>query len=451
MKLGSLFSGIGGFELGFQDMAECVFQVEIERNCQKLLRDKFPKAKLYEDIRTFRPDLVTDRVDIICGGSPCQDLSVAGKRAGLDGERSGLFAQMVRVCKRLRPRYVVWENVDGAFSSQCGRDFACVIRAFTGFAPAVPENGWGRGGFVRTPFPEMRWHIAWRVFDAQYFGLAQRRKRVLLVGSFGDASCLEILFEPQSLCWDSPPSREAGQRVTPPIAGCSNGGGANGPGRTADDAEALVPSCANPIGAHHGRHDLDHDTYVPELARSLNAERDGYNDGSDQTYIPIQSINMKRERKQNGIGIGQPGDEMYTLTARDHHAVAFSASDYKTGAYEATDIARPLTTSADRSRSAPIAFQTRIARNGRGQPEEICPALNGSDAGATSDMRPTVAGVFGVRRLTPLECERLQGFPEGHTAGFSDSVRYRLLGNAVPPPLIRWLARRMKGLYANHR
>lgn len=421
--MGSLFSGIGGFELGFEGVAECRWQVEIDRSCRKLLAEKFPNVSRYEDIRQFRPDPVTDRVDIICGGSPCQDLSVAGQRQGLDGERSGLFREMVRVCKRMRPRHVVWENVDGAFSSNEGRDFACVIRAFTGFAPTVPAEGWGRAGFVRTPFPEMRWNIAWRLFDAQYFGLAQRRRRVFLVGSFGDASCLEILFEPESLCWNPPPSRETGQRIAPTVEGRA---GRSGETRFATSGGLVeIPSCANRIGAHHRRDDLDNDT-----------------------YIPIQSINMKRERKQNGIGIGEAGDEMFTLTARDHHAIAFSCKNH---AQDAQDDLSPALRSMNHDKGnangggqVAVAFQTRIARNGRGQPEDICPTLNGADAGATSDMRPCVAETRGVRRLTPLECERLQGFPDGWTLGFADSVRYRMLGNAVPPPIVRWIARRIK-------
>jgi DNA (cytosine-5)-methyltransferase 1 len=228
LTYGSLFAGVGGFDQGFDRAGmECRWQVEWDKNCQKLLRQKWPTAKHYEDITKVRAaDL--ERVDVICGGSPCQDLSVAGKRAGMAGGRSGLFHEMVRICKRVRPRFVVWENVDGAFSSNEGRDFAAVLRAFTGIAVEVPSDGWGRAGFIKTPFPEWRWNCAWRVFDAQYFGVPQRRRRVFVVASAGDGRCAEILFEPESLRGDSPPSRGAGERITGTISSRTEGGGGLG-------------------------------------------------------------------------------------------------------------------------------------------------------------------------------------------------------------------------------
>lgn len=229
---GSLFAGAGGFDLGFDKAGmECRWQVEWDQNCQKLLKQRWPRAKHYGDITSIRSGEL-ERVDVVCGGSPCQGLSVAGLREGLADGRSGLFHQMVRVCKDQRRRggagVVVWENVDGAFSSNEGRDFAAVLRAFTGVEVEVPADGWGRAGFIKTPFPAWRWHCAWRLFDAQYFGVPQRRRRVFLVASAGDGSCAEILFEPESLRGDSPPSRGAGQRVAGSLSARTEGGGGLG-------------------------------------------------------------------------------------------------------------------------------------------------------------------------------------------------------------------------------
>ena len=168
-------------------------------------------------------------VDIITGGSPCQDLSVAGKRAGLDGERSGLFMEQIRVVKEMRnatgadvdirmakPRFMVWENVPGAFSSNQGKDFQAVlteiVRIADPDAPDVPlpdKNKWSKSGCV---YDDMgRWSVAWRVHDAQYWGVPQRRKRIALVADFAGLSAAEVLFERKGLSWNSEQSIKEGQ------------------------------------------------------------------------------------------------------------------------------------------------------------------------------------------------------------------------------------------------
>ena len=168
-------------------------------------------------------------VDVITSGSPCQDLSVAGKREGLSGERSGLFMEQIRIVKEMRerdrsngrtgffirPRFLVWENVPGAFSSNRGKDFQAVLTEIVKItqpdAPDVPlpEKGWSKSGCLMgygedgCPFS-----IAWRVHDAQFWGVPQRRKRIELVADFGGVSASEILFVRQGMCWNSEPSGE---------------------------------------------------------------------------------------------------------------------------------------------------------------------------------------------------------------------------------------------------
>jgi DNA (cytosine-5)-methyltransferase 1 len=164
-------------------------------------------------------------VDVICGGSPCQDLSVAGKRAGLAGERSGLFMEQMRIVREMRekdardngrtgwavrPRYMVWENVPGAFSSKGGEDFAAVIEEIIKVAEpranlrvCVPPNGWTKSGCYYAE--DGSWSIAWRVHDAQFWGVPQRRKRISLVADFGGLSAPEILFERKGMSRDPEP------------------------------------------------------------------------------------------------------------------------------------------------------------------------------------------------------------------------------------------------------
>jgi DNA (cytosine-5)-methyltransferase 1 len=167
----SLFAGVGGFDLAMQrNGVDVVASVEIDKKCQEVLAKHFPSAKIFDDVTTVKgSDLIEAGFDpsngIITGGFPCQDLSVAGKRAGLAGERSGLFWEIVRIAKETKAKYLILENVPGLLSSQNGRDFAIVLSALQDI------------GYVR---------LAWRVLDAQHFGVPQRRRRVFIVGCLGD-------------------------------------------------------------------------------------------------------------------------------------------------------------------------------------------------------------------------------------------------------------------------
>src|SRR5581483_12507885 len=203
MTYGSLFTGIGGFDLG-NDRAgfECKWQVEKDKDCQRVLSRHWPNVKrgrLVEEVTLAE----YERVDLICGGFPCQDLSVAGQRKGLAGERSGLWHEFHRIIGEFTPSWCVIENVPGLFSSNGGRDFLTVVRGLA----------------------ELGYCVAWTVLDSQYAGVAQRRERVFIVGSLGNGSCAEVLFEPESVRGDSPPSRKAGKDVAGTIGGSSQSGG----------------------------------------------------------------------------------------------------------------------------------------------------------------------------------------------------------------------------------
>lgn len=354
MNVGELFAGIGGFGLAAQRVgARVAWASEIEPFASAVYERRFPHVGRVGDVTVWRPSAASC-VDCITAGFPCQDVSVAGKRKGLAGERTGLFWEIVRVARRLRPRWLLLENVPGLLSSHRGRDFESVIAA-------LDELGYG---------------VAWRVLDAQFFGVPQRRRRVFLVGHLGGPCPAEVLFEPEGVSRDTPKGREAGQG----IAYCLGARSADGRNERGDNS-ANLQLVAKPVGAHHRRDDLDNDTYVIQDARSV------------------------REKIQHGIGVSH-GGPMYTLDGVSQHAIAHALRA------EGADASEDGT--------------------GRGTPLTL-DILNQNVVG----VRP--------RRLTPRECERLQGFPDDWTLidGASDSARYRVLGNAVAVPVVEWILRRI--------
>lgn len=239
ITIGSLFSGSGGFELaGAMYGAVPVWASEIEPFLLLVTTKRFPDMKHMGDVsRVNGADL--EPVDIVIGGSPCQDMSIAGKRNGLEGERSTLFHQQIRIVKEMReahgkPRYMVWENVPGAFSSNKGEDFRTVLEEIARVKQpdaAIPEPERRKGGGLRWNTAGSivgdGYSIAWRVFDAQYWGVPQRRKRIYLVADFDGTSAGKILFKPESLPWNFEKSAEAWQSFAGNLADCvgKTGGG----------------------------------------------------------------------------------------------------------------------------------------------------------------------------------------------------------------------------------
>ena len=244
ITIGSLFSGSGGFELaGAMFGAVPVWASEIEPFPIAVTRKRFPEMIHMGDIGKL-DGAELPPVDIITGGSPCQDMSVAGKREGLDGARSGLFREQIRIVREMRqkhgkPRYMVWENVPGAFSSNKGADFRSVLEEIARVKQpdvSIPEpvqkgsrGGWNTAGSIVGD----GYSIAWRVLDAQFWGVPQRRKRIYLVADFDGTSAGKILFKPESLPWDFEKSAEAWQNTS----GCV----AESPGKTGRNSRGGVP------------------------------------------------------------------------------------------------------------------------------------------------------------------------------------------------------------------
>ncbi len=242
MKLGSLFDGSGGFPLaGALNGIEPVWASEIEPYPIRVTTARFPGMKHLGDVAKISGAEI-EPVDIITFGSPCQDLSVAGKQLGIhDGERSNLFFEAVRIIKEMRqhdrsigrtafdvrPRFAVWENVPGAFSSNKGEDFRAVLQALCEVSagnnvhvPEPPKGRWDHSGVVVGE----GFSIAWRLYDAQFWGVPQRRKRIYLIADFATERAGEILFKPESVCGDPAEGRKAWESAARYVDGCIDGG-----------------------------------------------------------------------------------------------------------------------------------------------------------------------------------------------------------------------------------
>lgn len=394
MRVGSLFAGIGGFDLGLERAGhETVWQVELDPKCRQVLERHFPNARRHEDVREVGSANLA-RVDLICGGFPCQDLSVAGRRKGLAGGRSGLWFEFHRILGELAPEWCVIENVPGLLSSHRGRDFAVLLR--------------GLG--------DLGYRCAWRVLDAQYAGLAQRRKRVFVVGHLGDGRAAKVLLEPESVRWNPAPRREAREAATCESVSraLSRVGGGDDPGAN-KGAPLVVAHSLEAADGHHGRSSprgdgCDNLVTVPEVVVAINdgAHHGGGLNGQDAYSGRIIPFDTTQITSRSNYSNPQPGDACHPLAAGAH--------------------------------APALAWEARFARNGRGAPEDVCPPLK-AESGQTG--KGDSAPLVGVRRLTPTECARLQGFPDDWLDGQSDAAKYRMLGNAVAVPVAEWIGRRL--------
>lgn len=419
---GSLFSGIGGFDLGFERAGmSCKWQVEIDSAATSVLDKHWSGVPKYKDVRNVGKNNL-EPVDVICGGFPCQDLSIAGKRAGLDGERSGLWFEFRRIVEELRPKWVIVENVPGLLSSNGGADFAIVIRGLV-------ECGYG---------------VCWRVLDSQYFGVAQRRRRVFIVGSLGNGRAAEVLFEREGGIWDTPPSREKGQGTAAAIVSRIGKGGFTDPVN-----DNIIPF--SPF-SHYDYEQAEQSATIHN-SRQL----------SGSEHMIVQVDGAEQAATLRGFGHGWQGQHNSTNAIVMAHGQA-NAEIVKDGSPS-------LTLNHEQPIVAYNIMPTNSTKDYKAIEAKYSQALttdgnHGSNQGGTyivydlqqitskenrsqikSDYTPTLnqAGqmMVGVRRLTPTECERLQGFPDGWTDGQSDSARYRQLGNAVTVNVAEWIGRRI--------
>jgi len=452
MRYLSVCSGIEAATTAWHELGwEPVAFSEIEPFPSAVLKHHYPDVPNFGDMTKFKEwDIGT--IDLLVGGTPCQSFSVAGLRKGLEDPRGNLALTYVGILDKFKPKWFIWENVPGVLSSGSGRDFGS-------FLGALGQIGYG---------------FAYRVLDAQYFGVAQRRRRVFVVGCLGDwRSAAEVLFEPESLRGDPAPSREAGQKVAGTIAARF--------GISRNNHEECV---AATIQARMGKGGADADTetlisqsWPADVASTLNAsfgsklglENQHINSGAP-LFVPCIALaenTIGRQPQNGGNGDGfTVGGPMYTLNATGVHGVAqLTAFNIAPGKGELKDdihITDAITTKTlDASGSNPAMHQGGAAiiqqmaqpttfaldeYNQSGHKEVCYPLRTAMGDGIPKVNLPSMA----VRRLTPVECERLQGFPDNYTnipwrkqPESPDGPRYKSLGNSMAVPVMKWIGKRI--------
>lgn len=391
IRYGSVCSGIEAATVAWHPLGwEPAFFSEIEPAPRSVLAHHYPDVPCHGDFTTIGSDDYGS-IDLLVGGTPCQSFSIAGLRGGLGDDRGNLALEFLRLAQRTRPKWLVWENVPGVLSSNGGRDFGSIL-----------------GGMV-----ECGYGFAYRVLDAQYFGVAQRRRRVFVVGCLRDsASAAAVLFERHSLQGNSPPRREKRKDVAGTITRSAFSGGAGG----------------RPEGAA-GNH------FIPDVAGTMisRAQSGGFSNSADHaaaSYI-----------------IPWPAEIAPTLNAHFGDKMGLE-NQHIAGGGACLSLAKCLTTGVGQ-RYDPET-ETLIPTHGGGF--DVTPTLtsNGDAHSGFRDEHGLIPDSTAVRRLTPRECERLQGFPDDYTLvphrnkPMSDGPRYKALGNSMAVPVMRWIGDRIQ-------
>lgn len=424
---------------------------EIEAFPCAVLAHHYPDTPNLGDMTKYKdwPDDLS--IDLLCGGTPCQSFSVAGLRKGLDDPRGNLMLTFGAIAAKYRPQWLVWENVPGVLSSNGGRDFGS-------FLGMLGQLGYG---------------FAYRVLDAQYFGVAQRRRRVFVVGCLGDwRSAAAVLFERHSLQGHPAPRRQAGQRPTGTLSARTEGGG--GLGTDFELGGGLVPA--------------PHAAISPALkARDhKGVSSDGDGDGDGAILVPMLAHSLRGEgfdASEDGTGRGTPLIPVsfaYTLEAQaEVQAIAFDTTQITSPAnYSNPKAGDPCHPIAAQAHVPAIAFQERGRADGPNLEigGDLAFALTAPNGGGRAQER-NIATAMQVRRLTPRECERLQGFSDDYTLipgkrknirpekldhdyikylarggvmsfdqccnAAADGPRYKALGNSWAVPNVRWIGERI--------
>ena len=478
MRYLSLFSGIEAATQAWQPFGwECVAVSEIEPFPCAVLEHHYPNVPNLGDVTKITEQQIKDlgQIDLIVFGSPCQNLSVAGNRQGLAGTQSGLFYDSVRIIRYAREhcgaRFALWENVPGAFSSNKGADFAAVVKQMAGLSDIdVPPNGWGKEGAA----VGSNGLLEWSVLDAQWFGLAQRRKRVFAIVDFGDwTSRPPILLERESLRGDSAPSRETGQDFTADVAAsiaarcfdkqrigqyADNNIASTCAARDYKDAtDLVVEPIAYPINtmncqgrpSDNGRMGLglgDANDPCPTLTQNH----------SHAVAIAGNIIGRTEGNGGNGTGFDESG-ACYTLTTNDRHAVAYGCTPTTLDEHKVNAITASYGLGGADLETKPLVMQLMdesysfdSANMGLGLNKEVAATLCAHNSKQPQNV---LRANYVVRRLTPIECERLQGFPDNFTQipyrnksadDCPNGVRYKALGNSMAVNVMAWIGRRIE-------
>ena len=370
MKYGSVCSGVEAATAAWHPLGwEPQWFSEIEKFPSAVLSHHYPQVPNHGDMTQYKDWPTNGKpIDLLVGGTPCQSFSVAGLRKGLDDPRGNLMLTYLAMAEHLRPKWLVWENVPGVLSSNGGRDFGT-------FLTALGQIGYG---------------FAYRVLDAQYFGLAQRRKRVFVVGYLGDwRRAASVLFERQSLSGHPAPSREAGQKAAPTV---TQGAPFSRTGNERVECEAIVTG-------------------------------------------PLTAGMSKGPRGTEGV--------------ESNHVIAFGAQNSSS---QGDSVSTEVTPTLDKSKTPAVAFG--IDHDLNAAKELMGPLIRGPQGAP----RNSISQNMQVRRLTPTECERLQGFPDNFTQipwrnkaaeNCPDGPRYKAMGNSMAVPVMRWIGERIEMVEAH--
>jgi len=459
MRFGSVCSGIEAASVAWHPLGwRAAWVAEIEAFPSAVLAHHYPDVPNLGDMTNLPESIVMGHVeapDVFCGGTPCQAFSVAGLRKSLDDARGNLsltFCEIAnaidisRAHDNLDPCIVFWENVPGVLNTK-DNAFGCFLAGLAGEDDALvaPGGRWSDAGCVLGP----QRAVAWRILDAQHFGLAQRRRRVFVVASAREGfDPAAVLFERESLRGNLAPSREARQ-VAPTIPARSTGGGGLGTDFDCDGGVIVPPIAETLIASDHKGpgHNRDHNF----VAHSLTASRSSTQCPNEDTTLVAHVAHSLRgegfDASEDGTGRGTPPVP-----------VAFSIMPMNSGRdYKAreTDVAQPLMAGGpvggnqggDSYNS--VAVGTDCFNGGITGDVAATMGTRGSSQNASG---PTVLQFMQVRRLTPVECERLQGFPDDYTAipwrgkpasECPDGPRYKALGNSWAVPCVRWIGWRI--------
>jgi DNA (cytosine-5)-methyltransferase 1 len=460
---GSVCSGIEAATVAWHGLGWCpAWFAEIDPFARAVLAHRYPEVRNLGDFTAIRGHwlrrIEATPLELLVGGTPCQSFSLAGHRLGLDDPRGNLTLEFLRLAARVRPRWIVWENVPGILSIDGGRTFGTILRT-------LADLGYG---------------TAYRILDAQFFGVPQRRRRVFVVGCAGEwQAAAAVLFERESLRRDLAPRRKPQEIVT---AITANSFGTCGGDPKQAQAGHILPADivqhsvsakwakrgSGPAGNEH--HNL--------VAHTLRGDGfDATEDGSGRG-IPLLPIGFSCK----DYGADAMEDVAPTLRAMGHKdshpnaggqlAVAFRGCGQD--GFVPREVAPPIV-ATDGGNTVPMVFEARYARNGRGSPDVVAPPLKAqSGTSGRGDGAPLLTSWVAVRRLTPRECERLQGFPDDWTLipgynvklrpdeivemaeylGISieraklygatpDGPRYKAIGNSMAVPVMRWIGTRI--------
>ena len=457
MRYLSVCSGIEAATVAWHPLGwEAVAYSEIERFPSEVLAHHYPNTPNVGDMTKFKEWKNVSDVDLLVGGTPCQSFSVAGLRKGLDDPRGNLMLTYLAIAKQYCPNWLVWENVPGVLSSNGGRDFGS-------FLGGLAECGYG---------------FAYRVLDAQYFGVAQRRRRVFVVGYLGDwRLAAAVLFERHSLSGNPAPSREKRENVAGTIAarfgisrnnheelappkylGNAEGGAKEVPFLTCHNTGGTAGiSNQTPLVIHETVGALCADTHPGSYSG-----QDAYTGRLIPQPIALAENTIGRQPQNGGNGDGfTDGGPMYTLNATGVHGVAqpvYEMHGQDSRVRELGDVCTTVSaTYGTGGGNVPVTIQPiGFEENFHAIKEtQTAPAMTTKGYGVTQNAGGLgIRQAMAVRRLTPVECERLQGFGDNYTdiqakgKPTPDGPRYKALGNSMAVPVMRWIGERIQKVEA---